>query len=251
MTTSPADKFQNPMNPVTGRSQDITFQWNQPADGTTSYEIAVYNDAAAMNKIADYTGVGNPGPFQAFLLGPFQSVLQTSTGVYFEWTPGQTYYWRVRVIVETGPIYSAWSPILSLTVQPGAALVPAILSPVNGATITDLTPSFSWSPVSGTTAYRFQLAETVSFAAPLVDAQLTDPAGGAAPTAISPAVTLVVGKTYFWRVKALLPVEGDWSAIANITVAAASACTDSASGDSAEPGSGNQPATHHDAASGS
>jgi len=32
-------------------------------------------------------------------------------------------------------------------------------------------------------------------------------------------VTLEDGKTYFWRVKALAPVEGDWSSIANFTVA--------------------------------
>jgi len=36
---------------------------------------------------------------------------------------------------------------------------------------------------------------------------------------IQPAVTLERGATYFWRVRAIEPVEGDWSTIANFTVA--------------------------------
>ena len=205
--TAPTDKFQNPMNPVTGRSQDIAFQWPRPVDGVTGYQLRIYTDAAGMNIISTVSG-GNPGPFQTLMIGPFQP---TSGTTFFEWMPGQTYYWRVRVSA-TGPIYSAWSEMRTLTIMPGAAMVPGISSPINGATITSATPAFSWTPVSGTTTYRFQLAETTSFAAPLVDSQL-------AQTGIQPAVKLDAGKTYFWRVKAVVPVEGDWSTISNLTVA--------------------------------
>jgi len=64
--------------------------------------------------------------------------------------------------------------------------------------------------------YQFQLSADPAFATTLVDEQLAN-------AGIMPAVTLERGKTYFWRVKALLPVDGDWSTVANFMVAKAAA----------------------------
>jgi hypothetical protein len=125
--------------------------------------------------------------------------------------PGNTYYWRVAAAT---PIGSAFSETRSFTVQPTAATVPTIGGPVSGTSVNTLKPAFSWSPVSGTTSYKFQISEGTAFAAPIYDAEVSV-AGAQLPL----TVTLEDGKTYFWRVKALLPVEGDWSSIANFTVA--------------------------------
>jgi hypothetical protein len=64
--------------------------------------------------------------------------------------------------------------------------------------------------------YDFQLSEGTAFAAPVYATQVAN-AGVQLPL----NVTLEQGKTYFWRVRALLPVQGDWSTIANITIAEA------------------------------
>jgi hypothetical protein len=127
--------------------------------------------------------------------------------------PGTTYYWRVAV---STPIGSGFSEIRSFVVQPTAASVPTIASPANGATVTTTKPAFSWTPVSGATMYDFQLSEGTAFAAPVYATQVAN-AGVQLPL----NVTLEQGKTYFWRVRALQPVQGDWSTIANITIAEA------------------------------
>jgi len=44
--TSPANDFQNKLNPVTGRSNDIPFNWAKPSDKVTDYTLEVYTDAA-------------------------------------------------------------------------------------------------------------------------------------------------------------------------------------------------------------
>ncbi|OGO19910.1 MAG: hypothetical protein A2144_12730 [Chloroflexi bacterium RBG_16_50_9] len=200
---TPPDKFQDPMNPVTGRAQDITFNWPNPSPvNVTYYEIDLYSDAAARNKLVTLASPFSPGPSASLLLGPF-------TNPAFEWTPGTTYYWRVRV---TTPVLSQWSALRSITVQPGQAMVPIIGSPANGSMSVSPKPAFSWSPVSGATKYAFQLASDAQFVALITDATL-------ATTGIQPASPLEAGKTYFWRVRSLEPVLGEWSAIANFTVA--------------------------------
>ncbi len=130
--------------------------------------------------------------------------------------PGTTYYWRIRAVA---PLASAWSETRSFTVKPWTASVPVIASPANGATIESTKPAFSWTPVSGATMYHFQLSEGTAFAAPIYDTQVAN-AGAQLPLTI----TLEQGKTYFWRVRALAPVQGDWSTIANFTVADACTC---------------------------
>jgi hypothetical protein len=62
--------------------------------------------------------------------------------------------------------------------------------------------------------YQFQLSEGTAFAAPIYSADVAN-AGVQLPL----NVTLEQGKMYFWRVRALQPVAGDWSTIANFTVA--------------------------------
>ncbi len=206
--TGPADKtLVQIISQLLGNSQAVNFTWNRQSK-TTAYELQVALDSAfTSNFPIAWTG-DNDGDIYADIVGSTDTMSALISG----FSPGVTYYWRVRASV---PITGAWSETRSFTVQPTAATVPVIASPTNGATIESTKPAFSWSPVSGTTSYQFQLSEGTAFAAPVYDTTVTN-AGVQLPLTI----TLEQGKTYFWRVRALVPVQGDWSTIANFTVAA-------------------------------
>jgi photosystem II stability/assembly factor-like uncharacterized protein len=200
----PSDKFQNKMNQIAGRAADIAFKWNSPSKNVTDYELGIYIDAACAYRI-QLCLVPSTSDTPAVIIGPYQS---NTTDRFVEYTPGTTYYWRVR---STKPIRSPWSETHSFTVEPIAALVTSLLSPANGGTGMSQTPAFSWSPISGTTEYRFVLANNAGLASPIVDTTVTTPAY---------AVTnmLELGQTYFWAVRTIAPIESGWSAIANFTV---------------------------------
>jgi len=202
--SAPADAFMNPMNPVTGRSVDVSFTWPRISTNVTYYDIDICTDAACLNLVQRHNFFA-PGPSALILMGPYQALTQS-----VEFVSGMTYYWRARA---STPIYSAWSPVRTLVIQAGAASVPSIGAPVNGASITNTSPAFSWSPVVGATKYEFQLSADAGFALPLLASTKL------VSTGIQPAVTLDAGVTYFWRVRSLEPQEGSWSTIANFTVA--------------------------------
>lgn len=208
--TSPADKFSDPVNTVTGRANEVTFTWPRVSNAT-AYEICIYYDEA-LKSMVTFLDFNSTSSTVSRSIGPDKETTGISGYIAgnpkVNFMPGTTYYWSVQAIE---PLYSQSSATRSFTIQPGVAMVPTIGSPINGGTVTG-TPAFSWSPVSGTTKYEFQLSEDANFATTLVTTTLTT-------TGIQPSVTLDAGKTYFWRVRALEPVKGDWSTIANFTIA--------------------------------
>jgi hypothetical protein len=203
---APADGFQNPMNPITGRSVDLGFSWEKPSKNVTRYEIAVYTDPDTKTRHAQHY-VDSTGSAPVVVMGPYQ----TGTTKAVEFSPGTSYYWKVRV-AGNGPVYSPWSEVREVTIEPGVALVPEILSPENGETGASMTPSFSWDPVAGASDYNFVLANNAGMKAPIVDVVVKG------TTAYSMITPLNYGVTYFWKVRPIAPVEGGWSAIANFSV---------------------------------
>ena len=207
---APADGHVGTVNTETGRAYPITFNWGTPSVNADCYDIEFYTDAAGDNRVFQLA-VNARVPTPLSNIGP----LGTNA---FEFVTGETYYWRVRMSPRnpaatfTGPIYSVWSEMRSLTIEPGKASVPTVASPENGGTAS-ATPAFSWGPVVGATKYEFQLSADASFASPpLASVEL-------ATTGIQPAVNLDAGTTYFWRVRSIEPTVGSWSTIANFTVA--------------------------------
>lgn len=188
---------------LTGAAQAVNFTWSRLSKAT-GYLLFVALDANFNETIGGF-------PQAVPSTRDPVSYIAASNLIAPVFLPGNTYYWRVSA---STPIGSAFSETRSFTVQPTAATVPNIIAPGSGVSVDNLKPAFSWSPVSGTTSYQFQLSEGTAFAAPIYDAEVSV-AGAQLPL----TVTLEDGKTYFWRVKALAPVEGDWSAIANFTVA--------------------------------
>jgi hypothetical protein len=189
------------VSPLTGAVANVNFLWNR-ISMATGYFLFIALDEMFTEPIAAPIAVGTPAAPNA--LDPVSSI---QLGGLF--LPGTTYYWRVGAYL---PFSSGFSETRSFVVQPTAASVPSVSSPENGGTIDSTSPAFSWTPAAGATMYQFQLSDDPSFATTLVDEEL-------ATAGIAPAVTLERGTTYFWRVKAIQPVDGDWSTVANFMVA--------------------------------
>jgi len=194
------------INSMTGASDVVVLTWARVANGTTSTVQLAYDSAFTQTlTITTTLGAGQVAdPAYNVVIG------QGQNGVTL--TAGKTYYWRVR---ESAPVNSPWSEVRSFTVQPMAAAVPVISSPANGTTIKTQNPAFSWSPVTGTTAYEIQLSVGPVFAATVWTDTATS-AGDVLPSTMK----LDQGVQYFWRVRASQPIQGDWSTAANFMVAA-------------------------------
>ncbi len=181
-----------------GASQPVNFSWNRLSQAT-SYTQMIALDPA-FTSIIKVNAVISSAPVVAF----------QELGTTF--TPGTTYYWMVSA---TTPLSSSGSEVRSFTIQQVAASVPQIGSPVVGAVIDSQSPAFSWSPIAGATAYKFELSTNAAFATTVYADEIYT-AGAQLPITIE----LEQGKQYFWRVKALTPNEGDWSTVGNFVVAA-------------------------------
>jgi uncharacterized integral membrane protein len=223
-TTTP-----KPIYPLTGTKIDVnsisgvvavfTFQWSSPGIVTFpnpayKYDVQVYLDEAGTVLVGGTIAAGVPA---AATIAPTVSIASNVLGgaaVPLTATPGETYYWRVRT-TATWPAQSPWSEMESFTVKQLTAVVPTLASPANGSTVTAGTiPAFSWSPISGAATYSFQVSTDPSFATTIYSTTTTS-AGAQVPS----SVTLTAGTTYFWRVKALAPTEGEWSTVGNFVIA--------------------------------
>jgi hypothetical protein len=202
-----------PMNPVRGIAEDVLVQWSRPGTGDYVYEIKITTDAAGNVAVGTYcypeTGTTDSETLRR-LMGPNQSDDQ-----YVSFNPGANYYAWVRV---TEPWYSPWAGGIKFQIGTLAAAAPEILSPPNGSDTVGERPAFSWSPTAGATSYRFQLALNPGMSAPIADATVSS-------TGYRLLESLDDGTTYYWRVMAVQPVAGDWSAVANFTVFVAEAPT--------------------------
>jgi len=209
-TSFPTNGYMVPVNSINGNTNNFVFQWKQPSNQngvissaqTYAYTVNVYLDSAGLI-------LYSTGSVAATTSGTLS--LSAASLSVSNFTAGATYYWRVKT---TSPVTSQYTPMLSFTIQAISENLPVIVSPANGGTITNQNPAFSWTPVTGTTLYDFQLSTTPSFGTLL----LTDQPATAG-TLVPITIKLDQGKQYFWRVRANAPVLGDWSAVANFFVA--------------------------------
>lgn len=134
---------------------------------------------------------------------------------------GDSFAYRVRACNTAG--CSAYSNEATGTFQaPGAPAPPTLTSPANGAQGVAQKPTFTWSSVSGATAYRLMVATS---AAALPSDKDQDTCSGCVLNVEVPAtshastVQLAAGTTYRWQVKARTPAGwSGWSAQAVFTV---------------------------------
>jgi len=183
-------------------SQLVNFTWTRASPTITSYWLWLALDSGFTQIVTIESVPSN--------ISPIDVVSFIGERGMFE--PGLTYYWRINA--ET-PFNGGFSETRSFTISPSEATVPDILSPANGTTITTTSPAFTWSASTSATLYDFQISELPGFETTVFTDQTTSPA-----EALPVTISLEVGKTYYWRVRAAQPVQGDWSNVGTFTIAA-------------------------------
>jgi len=130
---SPKQDFGVKINPVTGKSTQVTFNWERPSDEVTAYELKIAFDAGFDEEVASIT-VSESGTPISQIVGPgkvlfFETPASTETSrVYvtgeIEFMPDTTYFWRVRV---SSPIKSQYSEVRRFTVEKSTVTPPVIV----------------------------------------------------------------------------------------------------------------------------
>ena len=219
-TTSPASNDFVPCDPVSGRANEVNFRWRHMSYAQ-AYELQLAkNDDFSIRILGsdNITPVSPLSPACYFPAGGLVPVPASEIANSGNLECGHAYYWRVRARRGTSgeTIRSPWSATMFFTVKAGFPvqtehLGSIMLKPTHGAKCVSRSPSFSWSPIAGTTKYEFILAK---------DAALTEMiANVAVPgTAYKHADKLDWNTTYFWQVKSLEPIVDEPSPVASFTV---------------------------------
>ncbi len=112
------------------------------------------------------------------------------------------YYWRVRCKSIYG-IYGSWSSVRNFTLDTVSPDAPALVSPISGAKVNDV-PAFTWSAVTGATAYQFAYSLSDNAAAAIY---LSDELTTLSHTPIVKTRNVM----YYWFARAR-DTAGNWSA---------------------------------------
>ncbi len=183
------------MSPADGESTTDTtptLSWDA-VDGADRYEVQIASTAAGVVGATAATTEANS--------------YTPPTGL----TNNATHYWRVRAVDSDGTA-TAWSRTISFTVSWG---VITGMSPADGSSTTDTTPTLSWDAVTGADHYEVQIASTEAGVPGAMPVTVNAPARSYTwPTALSD------GDTLYWRVKAVDDAgsEGAWSSIASLAI---------------------------------
>lgn len=171
-TTPPAPKPLSPANGITGQEININCSWSGSI-GATGYKLQVSTS------------------------NTFESSLVTETTLNAEstqltWLKTNTvYYWRVCAMNAAGA--SGWSPIWQL--QTGANDAPLLTAPSDGSAEQAISAILYWNSFPGALYYTLQVSTSESFSS-YVYSQ-----GGL--TSLNAKIPgLVLGTTYYWRVRA-------------------------------------------------
>ncbi|NSW54032.1 MAG: VCBS repeat-containing protein [Anaerolineae bacterium] len=116
-----------------------------------------------------------------------------------------TYHYRVVAQNSTGTTYGE-----DMTFDTNPIGVPTLTSPADGASLSDLTPTFDWEDADGADSYVLQLSTDDSFTSPSEESVTT--------STFTPAANLAAGE-WFWRVKTVhAGAESGWSSVWSFTL---------------------------------
>ena len=203
-------------DPVTGRNAQVDLRWEQ-LSLADAYQVEVGKDKWFDLAVTEAEPADNPffvpenSLYPSYYIRP--GVLPAA---------GQDYFWRVRVRrAATGQVIrSRWSPAFSFSVRPGYPVSTPSYSGIeslqpchNACGVPPYPLSFSWSPMQGTTSYRFVLSAEPDLGRPVID-QTVD------ATAFKLPWRLEYATAYFWQVTPLKPVEGGSSPVFSFNTAA-------------------------------
>jgi LasA protease len=114
--------------------------------------------------------------------------------------PNTTFYWRVSTYDGRGQ-YSRWSAVRSFRTP---MLPPVLLDPADQGQALTTRPTFAWGPVSGATAYVFQLSAGPAFSPLLINTGVT-------ASSYTPTSDLARNQPFYWRVYAKGTNPSAWS----------------------------------------
>lgn len=220
---TPPDNTTIDGDPVSGRNEEINMRWEQLCL-SSEYQVQIAKDPGFTIIVLD---TGPLAPASSVSPGAYypaggRAASPSSLATWANLETGHTYFWRSRVRqAATGQrMLSPWSEVESFTIKSGGpagttsyGIQP--IQPSNGcSTCPTKSVSFSWSPLTDTTKYRFVLARDADMADVVQDAAVTT-------TAYEYGGELEYNYVYFWRVMALEPTPSDWSATFNFRTEAA------------------------------
>jgi hypothetical protein len=196
-------------DPVTGRNAQVDLKWEQ-LSLAEAYDVEIGKDKWFDLAVTEAAPATNPFYVPNDLLYPAYYI---GAGLLPE--AGHTYFWHVRVKrAATGQVIrSRWSYALSFTVRAGFPVVassyPGLqsLQPCHEACDVPSYPlGFSWTPMQGTTSYRFVLSRDSDLSRPVIDQAVNS-------TAYKLPWRLDYQTAYFWQVTPAEPIPGDPSPV--------------------------------------
>jgi len=182
----------------TGTVGDNTpfLDWN-PASYANEYQIQLDNNSNFSSPIIDTTTAST-----------FYTAPSLGDG---------TYYWRVRGLNTITPCneWGPWSAEWSFIVDTMAPTAPTLVTPANGSTSTDTTPTFDWNASGGSPfLYQIQVDNDSNFSSPVIDELILDPTTEYTP------LSVLAEDTYYWRVRARDDVHNwsNWSSVWSVII---------------------------------
>jgi hypothetical protein len=130
---SPADGAEIPTNQVSGDTNDINFSWESPSDEVTEFEFELALDSGFDELVWEDTAIAvdlDEGDIGNFVL----------TDLIYDFVPGETYYWRMR-ITDDGPVLSSWSETRMFTVEDATPTEPVIVQEPGPAPVIEVPPA--------------------------------------------------------------------------------------------------------------
>ena len=155
----------------------------KPLSGAQSYFVLVAKDANFSN-IVDYAFTQVPAYSPRSLLKPTTYSDETTL-----------FYWALLPASGLNGSGAVGNPLLAAASNfQKQSIPPSAMSPADGALLNEQ-PVFRWSSVQGARRYRFQVAQELTFAAPIEDVVT-------ASTSYTPFTTHPADTTLYWRVRA-------------------------------------------------
>jgi hypothetical protein len=216
----PAPTLTAPANGAAGIALSPAFSWTA-VTGNAGYRIMIATSPADLPT--------NPATSTCSAC----TIVDTPSTNSNSYTPPSalavgTYFWQVQALEPSSSSgTAAWSNAFSFTTNGPTLAAPTLTAPANGATAVSLTPTFSWTSVTGNAGYLIFIATTqgvlptnpaVGTCGGCATGTTTTAASYTPPSA--PAAGNLAAGTYYWQVKTLASssgVYGTWSAVSSFT----------------------------------
>jgi hypothetical protein len=201
----------------------VTFSWTA-VNGATAYTLQFAKDKAFTQSVGGQMVTGTSVTIPCFPGGApiYWRVAALRGPVLDPGGPPQPMTGALPIYILLGPWSDVWSFTTPVVDPPPPLTAPTLLTPANGSTVT-LPVTFSWTAVTGATAYTIQFARDQAFKQPcggqmVAGTSVTIPcfpiglgvaqSGGGQSASGSPAMMPIFpifppGATIYWRVAAL------------------------------------------------